>query len=642
MTSKNDKYNVYNKFDPNFENYGELYKSPREMKQNSKYLINYYADALVKGESPVYKDSPNLVGNRYFINTNSQCLDKNDKTKSHTRSVLIDNVNSTAMETTKDGNTGLIYSLLASLKTINGEEMFNDISNNLPTEYANDSTDYLKDISNVPLPICSKVTVFSNDNKNTEVSGWLTASDRESIDPKAIKEGFVNVNDYMGGDMHPGEWSEQAKKTSAAMDEQGTAVSEEAKKSSDDVLSTADAARNEGPKRAKSQSSSSSSISKNKIKSQSESSKKAFDKAKKKGLKVQLKNETRKYLHDNRKENILFFIKKAINMRYNCSGELEKIADKEVAPPLKPINYPPEIQKKYDKYSELLKMGIAESAIVPKMKNEGLDPRVVLDPILYAEFQKMYDTGVAPSAIRKKMTDKGLDPSKVIPKETLDEEDDDDEKKSNKKARSVRIPSKCIYSIFEENKVSDVPSIDKKRSEVCNRNLPDISVKNVFNSISNEINKNKTNTKELEVPGIPDKNLCYRVKQWSLPFGAGWTDTNLGIGSARTVNKYEDSKDYKKLLQLLERYRYRFALEIVRYSGFDFYGPCDSVEKLEGFTTMDSDEDLTPYGSNQFVNYSAYLFIIAMIFLIFFVVYKCMFRAFKFNSVLKMVKLGKK
>ena len=160
MSSNDNSYNIYNKFDPNFVNYGELYKSPREMKQNSKMLIDLYADALVKGPSPVYTNSPNLVGNRYFINTNSQCLDKNDRTKTHPRSVLVDNVNKSAMETTKDGNTGLIYSLLASLKTINGEEMFKDMSNNEPTEYINNGTDYLKDLSNAPIPLCSKVTVF--------------------------------------------------------------------------------------------------------------------------------------------------------------------------------------------------------------------------------------------------------------------------------------------------------------------------------------------------------------------------------------------------------------------------------------------------------------------------------------------------
>ena len=49
-----DNYNVYNTFDSNFINYGELYKTPQGMKMNSKKLIGDYADALIKGPSDVY------------------------------------------------------------------------------------------------------------------------------------------------------------------------------------------------------------------------------------------------------------------------------------------------------------------------------------------------------------------------------------------------------------------------------------------------------------------------------------------------------------------------------------------------------------------------------------------------------------
>ena len=66
--SKED-YNVYNTFDINFVNYGELYKTPRDMEANSSELIGDYADALVKGPSDVYVNSPELLGNRYFMDT---------------------------------------------------------------------------------------------------------------------------------------------------------------------------------------------------------------------------------------------------------------------------------------------------------------------------------------------------------------------------------------------------------------------------------------------------------------------------------------------------------------------------------------------------------------------------------------------
>ena len=105
--SDNNKYNVYNTFDSNFINYGELYKTPREMKSNTKDLIGDYADALITGSSEVYDNSPDLVGNRYFIDTNTLCLDKDDDTKTHNRSVLVDNVLTSTIDMAKDGNRGL-------------------------------------------------------------------------------------------------------------------------------------------------------------------------------------------------------------------------------------------------------------------------------------------------------------------------------------------------------------------------------------------------------------------------------------------------------------------------------------------------------------------------------------------------------
>ena len=120
----NKDYNVYNNFDINFVNYGELYETPRKMEMDSSELIGDYADALVKGPSDVYINSPELLGNRYFMDTQTQCLDKNDNTQVHNRSVLVDNVHASAMSKAKDGNKGLIYSLLASMKSIDSDTMF--------------------------------------------------------------------------------------------------------------------------------------------------------------------------------------------------------------------------------------------------------------------------------------------------------------------------------------------------------------------------------------------------------------------------------------------------------------------------------------------------------------------------------------
>jgi len=177
--SPDDEDNGY-KIDSNFINYSELYKSPGDLKQDSKYLINHYADALIKGGSPdVYTDSPSLVGNRYFISTNSNCLDNDDKVQ--IRSVLIDNVNASAMETSNDKNKGLIYSLLTSLKSLNTSDMFNDMEDGNPKEYINDNIDYL---NNSELPKCKEVTVHSSDKKDASVSGWITEEDATEIGPR--------------------------------------------------------------------------------------------------------------------------------------------------------------------------------------------------------------------------------------------------------------------------------------------------------------------------------------------------------------------------------------------------------------------------------------------------------------------------
>jgi len=116
--SNPDTY-VLNNYDDNFLNYAELYTKPSDLKVNAANSIGQYANALITGKNDdyVYSDSPDLVGNRYFINTGTQCIDSENKT--HTRSVLVDNVLTSTMKKTTDSNTGLMYSLLASMQTLN-------------------------------------------------------------------------------------------------------------------------------------------------------------------------------------------------------------------------------------------------------------------------------------------------------------------------------------------------------------------------------------------------------------------------------------------------------------------------------------------------------------------------------------------
>ena len=166
-----------------FINYGDLYKSPRKMNMLSEYLIGDYADALVTGNSPVYINPPNILpGNRYFLNTNSKCRDASNNL--HERSIVIDNVLETLVDTSNtENNKGLMYSFLASMESL--------AKNTYSVQPTPSPIDYLKDASGYSaLPLCVPVSIYLDDTKTTDASGWIAKGDRDEIDPLAIKEGF--------------------------------------------------------------------------------------------------------------------------------------------------------------------------------------------------------------------------------------------------------------------------------------------------------------------------------------------------------------------------------------------------------------------------------------------------------------------
>ena len=630
MPTKDDNYNVYNEFDSNFVNYGELYKGPREMKQNSKFLINSYADSLVKGgESIVYKDSPYLVGNRYFIDTHTKCLDKNDHSKTYKRSILVDNVNTSAMGTTNDKNTGLIYSLLASLKTIDSNDMFNDMSNNQPTEFINNSTDYLKDIENPPLPLCNKITVYSDDKKETDISGWVIESDRTDIDPEAIKEGFVNISDMMSSSKGkgPSKWGSAVGAVNDAHQAQAEAVAEHAKETANTTTSAATSAQKKGSDSAKKISSKASTTATSTMASSSKSAAGAIAKSKGQGIAKQLQSDARRYLQNNGEPGADVLLKTLINSRYICKGDIEKVAARKTVSAANATQYA--------KYENQLKVGVSPSGVRREMINDGIaDPGSILMPngipliqqFVYAKYKDQLKLGISPSIISQIMLQVDTDPLPKLDPTLLNISNSFTNSTSSTNGKSVRIPSICVYSIFENDKTADIPSIDAQRSDLCNAgiDLPDISVKNVFDSISNIINKNKENNQVLDVPGLPGKTVCVTSAQSK--------SSGIGVPGLNIQAKSEvPSEDYNKMIALLYKYRLAIAVEIVRYTDVDTFGQCASVAEQEGFTTMYNDENLTPYESNRVANYSAYLFIIAMIFVIFYIVYKLMFRAFNFN-----------
>jgi len=533
-----DDYNVYNTFDSNFINYGELYKTPRDMKMKSKELIGDYADALIKGKSDVYKNSPDLVGNRYFINTNTLCLNKDDNSKTETRSVLVDNVMTSAMSQAKGGNTGLIYSLIASLKTLDTGSMFSDMSNNQHTSYFNSdtSTDYLSDIYKKPLPLCSEITVYNNDEQNDVITGWVTDQDMKDIDPKSmpvVKEGFINVGDIVGPGMTPEKFAESTHKLHAAAQQQAETIT---KNTTEKAKSTMDKANDQIKKhneKGKASAVSAASDSMKRVKKNRDEQSSRSNKAKQSGQDNMLKMETAKYLSTNK--------------------------------PTGGVGY-----TTFELLTILLNM--------------------------------TYECG------------KGI---------------------------TSRIPAACVNEIFSRDIPENEPSIDANRSNLCpDQKFKEISIQNFVDDLVNSVKENQDNTNKLSLPGLPNKQVCVRVEKPITGLAALFGEDNKTY-----ENKYIDGSDYKKYEDSLESFRPHIAKEIVRYRNVSVFGHCKAVankdnsdgesksDKCEGFT----DKLLSVPNNNLEISFTSafsYFFMIILLFLFFYIVYRFTIRFFDIEKVI--------
>ena len=516
---ESDQYNVYNNYDPQFINYAELYKTPQEMREKTEYLINDYADALITGNSDVYKNNPDLVGNRYFIDTQTQCLDMDDPTSIQTRSVLIDNVNESAMQTTNDGNKGLMYSLLASLKLINSEKLFDGSSDNEPTpNIKNLSTDYLKNDQQPQLPLCREVSVYTNDSKNDNTSGWVIDNDYNNIDPDAIvesfsgKEGFgLNVADTMNSSSGDGTLSTFAQNTQTnAENAQAFAEShaEALEESTAEANKEASSIAAKGGPDSKHSQKQQGDFTKNAQSSQTESGLSAFNKAKQKGLGSALKNDTKKYLEENKNISTFELLKRLINMTYPCG-------------------------------------------------------------------------------------------------------DDDD-------PTNLRIPGKCLEAIFSNVKDEIIESKDALRKDLCDRYyfFQPIVFKSFVDELVKSINENKSNNKSLDIPGLPKPNICvYREEDKS----GIWPWSTRKVRVRREVESY----DYNEYVKIINEYRENIAQEIVRYKNVGFFGHCPIIESCHTFK------------KGNVIDYTAYIYIIALLFIFVYIVYRFMFRFFNFKKYIK-------
>lgn len=188
--------NVYTELSNNLVNYSALYETPSQLSPGIDQTVAY-ADALITGISPAYINSPTIPGNRYFINTSTLCADSTSNI--HTRSVLVDNVLKSSVYTlgkTSSGqeNTGLLYSLMASLQSV-GQTLSTPssmstvpiVSSPSVSASPSPSTAYLTN-PDLPsnLPLCVPVSVYIDGTNTGTASGWILTSDMSTIDPLAI------------------------------------------------------------------------------------------------------------------------------------------------------------------------------------------------------------------------------------------------------------------------------------------------------------------------------------------------------------------------------------------------------------------------------------------------------------------------
>ena len=600
--SKED-YNVYNTFDINFVNYGELYKTPRDMEANSSELIGDYADALVKGPSDVYVNSPELLGNRYFMDTQTQCLDKNDNTQVHNRSVLVDNVHASAMAKAKDGNKGIIYSLLASMKSIDNDTMF-PMDNGEPTSFQKHSgTGYLSNVEQKPMPLCTSVSVYTDDKKDRDITGWVIEEDRGNIDPLAIREGMTSRTIEgmgppmtIGGDMTGDQFMDGAKKQKAVMDEHVKAtadsVNTEAQKAKDSAQNAVKKSQESANNHSKNSQSQTSDMTSKNIAEQ----KKRFKSAKNAGSKIALKQETKKYLSDNSKTSIYDLFKTLLNTTYQCGKNEEN----------------------YRRVPYLCVEAIWNAHQIPDQN--GVDGR--RNDLCGGPRKPLPATKTKPISSDK------LSPSPSPSDQLISPQAEQERLEREKMEKEIEI------------------EIAKHSGQIDQLRKP-ISPQTFFNEFIQLMRDNQNNTRTLnKLPSIPPKQICIMAPGKIVGIFAFFS-------KPPDVPTMIDGQDYKTMEGLLNNtYRYKVAETIVRYGNLFGYGQCKAVEDLEndGGSTEDccscegfSDTFLQCPKQGVDVSWldmGAMFYIFILFLVLFFIIYKMIAKSFSLDKIIKKVRFS--
>ena len=196
---------AFKQINQNFFNYANMYQSPTEVNNLPQNLMGYYADALLSGSSaaqPIYSadfQAGKLPGNRYFINTKTQCTDNYGAL--HERSILVDNVNEATMDSFPNNERGLMYSLFASMGNIDvGHSVPESAPSTTPSNKSAPSPSHspagVSLISDSHIPNCKLAKVKNSDQPTAKtIQGYLTDKDFSEVDSN-ILENFVTREGY--------------------------------------------------------------------------------------------------------------------------------------------------------------------------------------------------------------------------------------------------------------------------------------------------------------------------------------------------------------------------------------------------------------------------------------------------------------
>ena len=181
-----------------------------------------------------------------------------------------------------------------------------------------------------------------------------------------------------------------------------------------------------------------------------------------------------------------------------------------------------------------------------------------------------------------------------------------------------------MKAIFDDVSDEEFDSIDAKRTDLCDSiNNRKLSFSNFIEQTMLDIDNNKDNKNELSLSGLPLPTVCIKKRERKggfLGMGGGW----------RTVRKEVASSDYEYYIGIIDRYRAAIALEITRYSDVFTYGHCNAIE---GFQTIQSP---------SWFDFTAFFYIISLLFIFFYMIYRFMYRFFDFNGKIKLFSSKKK